>query len=74
MLLLFQTLFGTPRRALILVSGIIYQVPIGQEGTGKKALVWYNGNIVERSAAEGIPIIWDGTTLRQILDSETLLV
>lgn len=60
----------TAIRALILSSGKFAQVTNAQIGTGLKPIVWYSSRLQERSAAEGTPVVWDGTTLR-LMNSST---
>lgn len=62
------------RRILILSSGMIKELPVGQENTGKKPIVLHNGALRERSASEGsIILIKDGKLSGYDPNTETLI-
>ena len=54
----------TPRRALYLAAGVLGQIPTGLLGTGLKPVVILSGELKERAASEGTPVILDAGLLR----------
>lgn len=64
----------TNRRAMILASGILKELPTGQEGTGKKPIVLLSGALQERSASEGLPVVNVSGVLRTLATDETLVI
>ena len=54
----------TPRRALYLAAGALGEIPTALLGTGKKPIVILSGELKERAASEGIPVILDAGVLR----------
>lgn len=61
-------------RALLIKSGQLHQITDAEVGTGLKPLVLLAGEIKQRSASEGIPIVYDAGGLRTIAAGETLLL
>jgi hypothetical protein len=45
------------KRILTLSNGLIRELPVGQENTGKKPIVLLNGNLKERSTTEGTVVL-----------------
>lgn len=65
----------TPRPALVLISGLLQEVPAALLGTGKLPIVVMpNGTIRERQTTEGIPLILMSGVLRQLNATETLQI
>lgn len=58
------------RRILILSSGMIKELPVGQENTGKKPIVIFNGALRERSTSEGSIVLMKNGKL-SVYDSTT---
>lgn len=65
---------GVYVRAILQKIGAMSQITDAELGTGKKPLVLLNGEIKERAASEGIPIVYDAGNLRTIAAGETLLL
>lgn len=64
----------TMLRAVVLSNGTIYELPNGQEGTGKKPLVLHEGTLRERLWVEGTPVVLDAGSLRTLTPDETLVI
>lgn len=64
--LVFETAAGSllPRRALVRGGPWLAEITDGLLGTGKKPLVILGGELRERIAAEGVPVIVDAGALR----------
>lgn len=71
---IMASFYGPQRRALLHNAGGFSQITDAELGTGKKPLVLLNGEIKERAASEGIPIVYDAGNLRTIAAGETLLL
>jgi hypothetical protein len=65
---------SSSRRALILALGQLKEVPDNLLGTGLKPLVLVQGQVQERVASEGTPLILDQGQLRTLAANETLLI
>ena len=65
---------GTSIRALIVISGVLRQITDAEVGTGKKPVVLLDGTLKERTASEGLPIVYDAGDLRTIASGEILLI
>lgn len=65
---------GLSKRALIMSSGQLAEITDAQLGTNLKPLVIYNGDLRQRSVAEGSPLVLDAGTLRALASGETLLL
>jgi len=65
---------GVYVRAMLLKAAALSQITDAEVGTGKKPLVLLNGEVKERTASEGIPIVYDAGNLRTIAAGETLLI
>jgi hypothetical protein len=66
----------TAVRAVILYNGTVTVLPLGEEGTGKKALVLINGTLAQDIGA-GESLTLDGSsngTLRTLSNDETLII
>jgi len=65
------------KRAILISNWKFNEIPKGQEGTGLKAIVIYNGDYKQRSSTEGTPLIVDkynGPTIRPMRINERLIV
>lgn len=65
---------GASSRALLFQTGQLKQITDAELSTGKKPLVLLDGQIKERAASEGIPIVYDAGGLRTLASNETLLI
>lgn len=65
---------GPAPRAIIIQLGTMKQITDAEVATGKKPLVMLDGQIKERSASEGIPVVYDAGGLRTLASNETLLI
>lgn len=62
-----------PRRAIILMSGQLQEIPTALLGTGKLPIVILSdGTLKERQTVEGTPIVIDSGLLRQLNSTESL--
>lgn len=63
------------QRALLSSTNVfLRQIEDSELSTGKKPYVFYNGVFKIRSTTEGTPVILDGTSMRLLLNSETLRI
>lgn len=66
---------GTIVRALVVENGQLAELPAGQENSGRKPVVVYQGALKERVWSEGdIVVVADDGTLRGVADHETLVI
>jgi hypothetical protein len=66
---------GTIVRALVVENGQLAELPAGQENSGRKPVVVYQGTLKERVWSEGdIVVVADDGTLRGVADHETLVI
>lgn len=61
-------------RALTRFGGFLRVVSDGEVGTGLKPIVLVDGLYKERSATEGIPVVYDNGFLRFIRRGEALVI
>lgn len=68
MLLIYSGLLAASnkvaRRIIVTIGTNLAVLPAGQEGTGKKAIILFGGEVKQQATTEGIVLVWDGSNLR----------